>query len=145
MGNQPAQFVAPSKWDDVPLRDLILKAQQDDREALGGLVRRVQKLVYLSLHQLAPDRDDIADLAQDALLKMCRNIKSLRSPDTFKVWLNRILTNLYYDELRKQSRRQTPLSMDTTLWSDDEEAPTLDVPDERYAPDKLVMTAELHS
>jgi RNA polymerase sigma-70 factor, ECF subfamily len=134
----------PSRWDELSVRELIERAQQDDRDALGALVRRVQKLVYLTLHQLAPDRDDVADLAQEALLKMCRNIKSLRNPDTFKVWLNRILTNLYYDELRKQARRQPVISMDAAGWGDgDETAPTLDVPDERYMPERVVMTAEL--
>ena len=130
------------RLDELALPALIERAQQDDREALGALVRRVQKVVYLTLHQLAPDRDDVADLAQDALLKMCRNIKGLRNPATFKVWLNRILTNLYYDELRKQARRPTALSIDDSGWRDDEATP-LDVPDERYTPERLVMTAEL--
>jgi RNA polymerase sigma-70 factor, ECF subfamily len=129
---------------DLDMSDLILKAQSDDKEALGELVRRVQKRVYLSLHQLAPEREDIADLAQDVLLKMCRNIKSLRTPATFKVWLNRILTNLYYDELRKTSRRQPALSLDDMGYDDEGPSP-MDVPDERYSPDKVVMTAELQS
>jgi RNA polymerase sigma-70 factor, ECF subfamily len=137
-----ASLSLAERLDELALPALIERAQQDDREALGALVRRVQKLVYLTLHQLAPDRDDVADLAQDALLKMCRNIKGLRNPATFKVWLNRILTNLYYDELRKQARRQPTISIDDTGWGDDDTM-QLDLPDERYAPERLVMTAEL--
>src|SRR3712207_4287473 len=85
--------------------DLVVRAQEGQMSALEELVSRYQRLVYVTLHQLAPERNDINDLTQEVLLRMCRSIKSLRNPKTFKYWLNRIITNLFYDELRKADRK----------------------------------------
>ena len=51
------------------------------------------------------DRENIADLTQEALLRIAKNIRNLKNPKNFKSWLNQIVTNLFYDELRKFQRR----------------------------------------
>lgn len=124
--------------------ELVERAQQDDTGALEELVNRHQRLVYVSLYQMAPERNDITDLTQEVLLRMCRSIKSLRNPKTFKYWLNRIITNLFYDELRKAPRRLKTVSMDESQYDDDSEnALTRDIPDVSEMPDKLVLNNEL--
>ena len=50
---------------------------------------------------LIDKRQDIADLTQEALLKMARNISSLRDVNAFKQWLNQIVTNIFYDYIKK--------------------------------------------
>ena len=54
----------------LSVEELVLEAQQDNMAALEELVKRHQKGVYVMLYQLAPERNDIRDLTQDALLKM---------------------------------------------------------------------------
>lgn len=127
----------------LSVEELVLEAQQDNMAALEELVKRHQKGVYVMLYQLAPERNDIRDLTQDALLKMCRSIKSLRNPKTFKYWLNRIVTNLFYDELRKKSRRLNTVSVDEPVYEDSEKSPTRDIPDKHATPDKLSLNTEL--
>lgn len=113
--------------------------------ALEELVRRYQKTVYAALYHLAPQRTDLADLTQDALLRMCRSIHTLRSPKTFKFWLNRIITNIFYDELRKKPRSLNTVSMDAPWASDDDEpmAATRDIADTAQQPDFLALGGEL--
>jgi RNA polymerase sigma-70 factor (ECF subfamily) len=124
--------------------ELVLKAQADQMSALEELVSRYQKLVYVTLYQLAPERNDITDLTQEVLLRMCRSIKSLRNPKTFKYWLNRIITNLFYDELRKAPRQLKTISLDEPAYdSDEEQSPARDVPDVSDMPDKLALNSEL--
>jgi RNA polymerase sigma-70 factor (ECF subfamily) len=125
--------------------ELVMRAQQNDMDALEALVERHQKLVYVTLYQLAPERNDIADLTQDVLLRMCRSIKSLREPTRFKYWLNRIITNLFYDELRKTPRQVQTISMDAPQYkdSDDDGAMTSDIPDQSALPDRLILNNEL--
>lgn len=124
--------------------ELVLKAQAEQMSALEELVSRYQKLVYVTLYQLAPERNDITDLTQEVLLRMCRSIKSLRNPKTFKYWLNRIITNLFYDELRKAPRQLRTISLDEPAYdTDDEQSPARDVPDVRDMPDKLALNSEL--
>lgn len=128
----------------LPTEDLVTLAQQDNMAALEELVKRYQKIVYVTLYQLAPERNDITDLAQEALLRMCRSIKSIRNPKTFKYWLNRIITNLFYDELRKTPRRIQASSLDES-YSDEEGDVTAsrDVPDSSAVPDEVALNTEL--
>jgi RNA polymerase sigma-70 factor (ECF subfamily) len=124
--------------------ELIGLAQSGQMTALEELVARHQKLVYVTLYQLAPDRNDINDLTQEVLLRMCRSIKSLRNPKTFKYWLNRIITNLFYDELRKMPRQLKTISLDEPVYNDEEEqSPARDIPDSSERPDKVALNSEL--
>jgi RNA polymerase sigma-70 factor (ECF subfamily) len=130
--------------------ELVILAQEDgvnSLNALEELVNRYQKSVYVTLYQLAPDRNDTADLTQDVLLRMCRSIKSLRNPKTFKYWLNRIITNLFYDELRKSPRRLNTISMDAPVFEDEQESggqpSTHDIPDFKDVPEKKLLNTEL--
>src|ERR1700678_2298190 len=104
----------------MAIEELVVKAQSDDMKAMRELVERNQRNIYIALYQMAPERQDIADLAQEVLLRMCRSIKSLRNPKTFKFWLNRIITNLFYDELRKMPRRLKTIPLDDSPFGDDE-------------------------
>lgn len=124
--------------------ELIIKAQEGHMGSLEELVARYQKLVYVTLYQLAPERNDITDLTQEVLLRMCRSIKSLRNPKTFKYWLNRIITNLFYDELRKAPRQLKTISLDEPIYEgEDDSSPARDIPDRDEVPDKLALNSEL--
>jgi RNA polymerase sigma-70 factor (ECF subfamily) len=124
--------------------DLVELAQTGQMNALEELVSRYQRLVYVTLYQLAPDRNDIHDMTQEVLLRMCRSIKSLRNPKTFKYWLNRIITNLFYDELRKVPRQLKTISLDEPVYTDeDDQSPARDIPDASEMPDKMALNSEL--
>ena len=55
---------------------------------------------------LTDKRQDIADLTQETLLKMARNIPNLKEPKLFKAWLNQIATNVFYDYIKKQTKEK---------------------------------------
>ncbi len=99
----------------IPNFDLILRCQQGiapDRLAFAELIRRYQPYVEKLLSYLAPDWQDRADLAQEVWIRVYRKIKRVKEPVKFKGWLRSIITNLFYDELRKRKRRKPPLSLD---------------------------------
>ncbi len=83
------------------INELILLAQKGDTKALEELIKRVQKSIFTMFSYLIDKRQDIADLTQEALLKMARNISSLRDVNAFKQWLNQIVTNIFYDYIKK--------------------------------------------
>ena len=132
------------QYKKMSLEELVVLAQQDDFKALEELIKREQKNVFASFSYLTQKRENIADLTQEALLRVARNIKSLKNPKTFKSWLNQIVTNLFYDELRKASRRPDIVSMDS---ADDEENSTFSllslIPDKKCKPPEKCMSAEL--
>lgn len=104
--------------------DLILRCQdglRPDKSAFSELIRRYQSYVDKVLYHLAPDWSDRADLAQEVWIRVYRNLKRLQEPVKFRGWLSRIATNLFYDELRKRKRIDSPLSLDAPRSLDDGE------------------------
>lgn len=132
-------------YKNMELVELIIKCQQDDRLALEELIKRHEKIVYNTLYHLDPNRVDIADIAQEVLFRMARAIKSLKKPVTFKFWLNQIITNLFYDELRRKTRRLSTISMDTPYKDDSEEAMSAsrDIADTDKIPEEKTLNKEL--
>lgn len=120
--------------------ELILLCQQGNRQAIEALVKRYQRIVFSMLYQLAPDWQDISDLAQEVFIRVYRYIGSLRNPKTFRSWLNQIVLNLFYDELRKRPRRIATISMDKTNDDDDQ---IREFPDLNLGPDEVVLNKEL--
>lgn len=66
------------QYKKMSLEELVVLAQQDDFKALEELIKREQKNVFASFSYLTQKRENIADLTQEALLRVARNIKSLK-------------------------------------------------------------------
>ncbi len=124
-------------------RDLVLACQKRDPAAFEELVKRHQRTVYALLYQLAPDWTDTSDLAQEVFIRVWRSINNLRNPSSFRSWLTQIVTNLFYDELRRRPRRLPTVSMDEGLDDGDDEGPTRDIPDVSALPDETILNNEL--
>ena len=79
-------------------------SQKGDIKALEELIRRVQKNIFTMFSYLTDKRQDIADLTQEALLKMAKNIRNLKDVNRFRSWLNQIVTNIFYDYIKKHAK-----------------------------------------
>lgn len=124
-------------------RDLVLACQKRDPAAFEELVKRHQRTVYALLYQLAPDWSDTSDLAQEVFIRIWRSINNLRNPSSFRSWLTQIVTNLFYDELRKRPRRLPTVSMEENDNGEEGDSTTKDLPDTTALPDEIILSNEL--
>ncbi len=127
-------------------RDLVLACQRREPAAFEELVKRHQRTVYALLYQLAPDWHDTSDLAQECFIRVWRSINNLRNPGAFRSWLTQIVTNLFYDELRKRPRRVATISMDESMDDGSDETAgsvTRDIADNSAPPDERILSSEL--
>ncbi len=85
---------------------LILSAQHGDLDSFNSLVLAYQDCLFNAALRILGDDELAADATQDAFLSAFRNITSYRG-GSFKAWLLRTVTNMCYDELRRQKRRPT--------------------------------------
>jgi RNA polymerase sigma-70 factor, ECF subfamily len=123
--------------------DLVVACQGRDRLAFDQLVKRNHRVVYGLLHQLAPDWRDSNDLAQEVFIRIWKSIGNLRNPHSFKTWLSHIVTNLFYDELRKRPK-QPMISIDAPLNAESQDEPiSRDLPDVTRMPEELLQQHEL--
>ena len=131
------------KYRDMNLYDLIICSQEDDYNALEELIKREQKNVYTSFCYLGANQENISDLTQEVLFRMSKNIKNLKNPSLFKSWLGQIITNLFYDELRKKQRYPDAVSIDSFWLKDEDDNCLLHICDNTSKPDEKTIAKEL--
>ena len=115
-------------------------AVRGDVESFNMLVRVHESRVYGACVRLVGDRDDAADIAQEAFISAFSRLATYRG-GSFRAWLLRIATNAALDFLRARRRRPT-ISIDT---HDDhhDEHPTLQIADAAPTPEVALDQREL--
>ena len=124
--------------------EIISMCQLGDKVAFKELVKRYQKIVYAFLYQLAPEWEDLNDLSQEVFIRVFRGIHSLKSPHAFKSWVNQIVVNIFYDELRKRPKQAKNFSIDQAF-EHEEFGPELQrqIVDTSSVPDDVFSNTEL--
>ena len=133
------------RYKKMNIEELIALAQQDDMKALEEILRMEQKNIFATFSYLTHKREDISDLTQEALLRVAKNLKNLKNPKYFKSWLNQIVTHLFYDELRKVSKKPNIISIDDEIESDTTFSIKNILPDTKCKPPEKCMSGELES
>ncbi|MBP9811700.1 sigma-70 family RNA polymerase sigma factor, partial [bacterium] len=94
----------PKNYADMTDAELVIACQSNDPLAMNQLLTRHERTAIAMFYKLAPDWRDNSDLVQEAMIRMWRAVPKLKNPYAFKTWLNQIVNNLFYDELRKRPR-----------------------------------------
>ena len=98
---------------DLPNLQLVDAAQHGDQGALSDLLRLQQDRIYNVVLRMIGNRDDAAEVTQDALVKIIEHIGDFRKQADISTWMIRIAMNLSFSHLRKQRVRRTT-SLDDT-------------------------------
>lgn len=80
--------------------EVVQRARQGDRDAFDILLTDVVDHLYRIARLILRDFDSAEDAVQEALVRCWRDLPSLRDPDRFDSWLNRILMRTITDEAR---------------------------------------------
>ena len=81
--------------------ELIRAAQSGDREALVSLLRQIETDVYRTAYYILGNEQDAMDAAQEALIRIYTKIGMYEEKALFKTWVQRIVTNICIDKMRK--------------------------------------------
>jgi RNA polymerase sigma-70 factor (ECF subfamily) len=79
---------------------------ENDQLTFDDLAARFSKPLLGYLVRMTGNSADAHDLLQEALIRMARELPSLRSPEAVKGWAYRIATNVAIDFLRKSGKIQ---------------------------------------
>jgi len=91
--------------------EVVKRVQAGEVAAFDALVRKYRERIYSVVYHLTSNRDDAADLAQDAFIKAFQSINRFKGQSSFFTWLYRIAVNTTYTHLRK-SRLRSFFSLD---------------------------------
>jgi len=81
---------------------LLRRAQTGEEQAFEALVRKHQTRAWRVARNLVGNDEDAADLAQEAFVRVFRNLASFDFDHGFTTWLYRIVVNLSIDHLRRR-------------------------------------------
>jgi RNA polymerase sigma-70 factor (ECF subfamily) len=82
--------------------NLVEQARDGDRQAFELLVRRHQDRAFNLAYQIARNREDALDIAQEAFAKAYFSLPGFKGEASFGTWLHRIVVNLAIDHLRRR-------------------------------------------
>lgn len=94
-------------------RELVRRAQANDKEAYEELVRRHQQRVFAVASGILRRHEDVEDIAQQVFVKAYFSLKRFDGRAAFSTWLYRITLNECWDLLRKKKVR--PLLYESDL------------------------------
>jgi RNA polymerase sigma-70 factor (ECF subfamily) len=92
-------------------RSLVEQAQRGDREAFTRLAFELSDRLFAVAHRILRDFDSAGDALQVTLLRIWRDLPSLRDPAHIEAWAYRVLIRVCNDELRKLRRRAPALHL----------------------------------
>jgi RNA polymerase sigma-70 factor, ECF subfamily len=83
------------------ITELVLRAQQGDREAYGALAERFQPTVYAVALARLRNPTEAQELTQEVFLHGMRKLAQLREPEAFAGWLRQITVRMAINRLTR--------------------------------------------
>jgi len=92
-------------------RDLVERARGGDHDAFaelaGAAISRLDAAAWLILR----DPELAKDAVQNALVRAWRDLPTLRDPDRFDAWINRLMVRACIDEARRVRRHRVDVEL----------------------------------
>ena len=85
--------------------DIVRRVQAGDVAAFDRLIQKYRERVYGVVYHLTSNREDAADLTQEAFIKAFQSIHRFGGQSSFFTWLYRIAVNSTLSHLRKARLR----------------------------------------
>ena len=85
--------------------EIVRKVQAGDVAAFDSLIRKYRERLFGVVYNLTSNREDTADLVQDAFIKAFQSINRFQGQSAFFTWLYKIAVNTTLSHLRKNRLR----------------------------------------
>jgi RNA polymerase sigma-70 factor (ECF subfamily) len=106
----PGQYA--KQIDQFRIEDILVRCRRGERSAVETLLKRFERPIYALAYRLAGNYDDANDVAATAALRICQTIHTCKSAITLPAWVNRVVSNVFYDMYRR-SQKCPAVSLDT--------------------------------
>ncbi len=92
-------------------------------QQFAQFVRQYKSTIYSICYMFSSDKDEVADLFQDILVRLWQGYDASRDKDTMNAWAYRVSMNMCIsaDRKRKSRGERIPLSVDIDLYTDQDD------------------------
>lgn len=118
---------------------LIKRALRGDQTAFRRLRHKYYDAIYNTIYRMIRDKEEVADLTQEAFIKAFTSLASFNEEYAFSTWLFKIATNNSIDYIRRK-KLQT-FSIDKPIESKDSDY-TFEIPDSTYEADNELILGQ---
>lgn len=115
--------------------NLVKRARSGDVAAFEQLIEDYQKRIFSIAFRMIQNQEDAADLTQEVIIKIFKNLDKFKGDAKFSTWVYRITTNTCLDELKKARRQNPTYSLDKEIETD-EGSLAGQLPDKRPTPEE---------
>ncbi len=122
--------------DPAEEKELIERARDDDKQARESIARKLYPPLLASAMRLARRKDVAEDLAQEAVFRALRAIKTFDGRSTLFTWAYRILVNLWLNFARQEGRQRAGTMSFDELFEDGQQMADKTLGPERLAADR---------
>lgn len=98
---EPKATATPSS-----VADAVRRLRAGDAAAAEVLARHALRLSLRTAAAVLRDRDEAADVAQDAAVDVLLSLRKLRDPDAFDAWVHRITVRHTFRRLKRRRRSE---------------------------------------
>lgn len=91
----------------------------NEEQIFSRLVRENKSTIYTVCYMFSKDKDEVADLFQEVLIKLWRGYATFEKRSDVKTWIYRVALNTCISiDRKKRQRRKNMLDMDIDLFAD---------------------------
>lgn len=116
---------------------LVSLAQNGDMNAFNVLLERYRKMILSIAFYLAKNEHDAYDMAQEAYVKIYRNINKFEGKSKFSTWVYRVTKNTCIDELKRINRNRKYCAETENDFKESEEKSFINLPEEEAIKNEL--------
>lgn len=128
-----------SCYDAASEAALIEQCRRQDFDAFGKIVDAYQARVLGFVRRMLRSEEDALDVTQEVFIKAYQAMHRFDGRSSLRTWLFKIAYNLCIDRSRRLERMGPTVSLEPAAEGED----AIDLPDNRWSPEEIVMNEEL--
>jgi RNA polymerase sigma-70 factor (ECF subfamily) len=97
-------------------KEIIEECRKGNLHYFRQLVETASPFAFTVAFRIMGDEAQARDTVQESMITIWKTINKIRSADSFKTWLYRIVVNKCYDQLRKK-RKNPEFNADEKTWA----------------------------
>jgi RNA polymerase sigma-70 factor (ECF subfamily) len=97
-------------------QEIIEECKNGDLSNFSEIIREASPFAFSVAFRMLGDSEQAKDIVQETMITTWKNLRNIKSSNSFKPWLYKIVVNKCYDCMRR-SKRKPEIRADDQVWA----------------------------